>query len=130
MKDAANHISENAPPPRSILVVDDDAAMRMIVSLTLRSFGYVALVAGNGEEALQVSRDHPEIRLVLLDVVMPGLSGRELADRLKINLPNAVIVFCSGHPSEMMSLHGINPNAVHFMQKPCRPADLQRKIEE
>jgi len=134
MEDDANHKSENAPFPAAlpptILVVDDDAAMRMILSLTLRTFGYIGLVAGDGEEALQVTRDHPEIRVILLDVVMPGLSGKELADQLQINLPDAVILFCSGHASEMMSLHGIDLNSVHFLQKPCRPPELQRKIEE
>jgi two-component system cell cycle sensor histidine kinase/response regulator CckA len=115
---------------QTILVIDDDPAMRMILSLTLKTFGYIALVAGDGEEALQVTRHHPEIRLIILDVVMPGFSGKKLADQLQINLPKAVIMFCSGHASEMMSLHGIDLNSVHFMQKPCRPPELRQKIEE
>jgi CheY-like chemotaxis protein len=118
------------PSPPTILVVDDDAAMRMILGLTLRGFGYLTLAAEDGERALQTARDHPEIRVILLDVVMRGISGKELAEQLRINLPHVAIVFCSGHAPEMMSLHGLDPNAVHFMQKPCRPAELHQKIKE
>ena len=116
--------------PCTILVIDDDPAMRTILSFTLAAFGYVALVAGDGEEALQVARNHPQIRVIILDVVMRGLSGKKLAEQLQINLPKAVILFCSGHPAETMSLHGIDLESVHFLQKPCRPPELERKIEE
>lgn len=115
--------------PPTILVVDDDAAMRMILGLTLKGFGYLALVAEDGEEALQVARDHPEIRVILLDVVMRGVSGKELADQLQIHLPNATIMFCSGHPPEMMKRHGLDIGSVHFIQKPCQPGELRKKIE-
>jgi CheY-like chemotaxis protein len=135
MQDATNHLSEDAGvlptvPPPSILVVDDDAGMRMILSLTLGTFGYTTLVAANGKEALQLARDHPEIRVILLDVVMPGFSGKELADQLQTNLPKAVILFCSGHASQMLSCYGLDRNTIQFLQKPCRPPELQRKIEE
>jgi CheY-like chemotaxis protein len=115
---------------QSILVVDDDPAMRTILGFTLKAFGYVALVAGDGEAALQMARHHPEIRLIILDVVMAGLSGKQLADQLQMTLPKVVILFCSGHPAETLSLHGIDPNFIQFMQKPCRPPELQRKLEE
>ena len=115
---------------QTILVIDDDPAMRTILGFTLKAFGYVALVAGEGEEALQIAQHHPEIRLIILDVVMSGLSGKKLADQLQIILPKAAILFCSGHPSEMLSRHGIDATTIQFMQKPCRPAELQRKVEE
>jgi DNA-binding response OmpR family regulator len=98
--------------------------------MTLTGFGYLALAAEDGEQALQTARDHPEIRVILLDVVMRGLSGKELADQLQINLPNAAILFCSGHPLEMMKLHGLDLDSVHFMQKPCPPSELHQRIEE
>jgi CheY-like chemotaxis protein len=135
MKETAAHSPENtdacpATGSATILVIDDDAAMRTILSFTLKAFGYVALVAGEGEEALQIAQHHPEIRLIILDVVMAGLSGKKLADQLQQKLPKAAILFCSGHPPEALSLHGIDPSSVEFMQKPCRPAELQRKVEE
>lgn len=119
-----------AAPSQTILVVDDDPSMRTILSLSLASYGYPALVASDGEAALQTARNHPEIRVIILDVVMRGLSGRKLADQLQIHLPKAAILFCSGHPPEVMSLHGINLNSAHFIQKPCRPGELKTKIDE
>ena len=119
-----------AARPPTILIIDDDAAMRMILGLTLKGFGYLTLAAANGEDALQVARNHPQIGLIILDVVMAGLSGKKLADQLQIDLPKAVILFCSGHPSETLPLHGIDRDSIHFMQKPCRPLELQRKVQE
>ena len=115
---------------QTILVIDDDPAMRTIMGFTLKAFGYVALVAGGGEEALQIARHHPEIRLIILDVVMPGLSGEKLAGQLLLELPKAALLFCSGHAADAIALHGIDAKSVEFMQKPCRPAELQRKVEE
>lgn len=114
----------------TILVVDDDPAMRMILSYTLQGFGYLTLAAIDGEEALQVARSQPQIGMIILDVVMAGVSGKELADQLQIVLPKAVILFCSGHAPEVMSLHGIDLRSAHFLQKPCRPPELQQKIKE
>lgn len=118
------------PTTQTILIIDDDAAMRTILSFTLKAFGYLTFAAADGEEALQIARDHPEIRVIILDVVMTGLSGKTLADQLKARLPQSSLLFCSGHPPEAMSLHGVDLASAHFMQKPCRPPELQRKIEE
>lgn len=114
----------------TILVVDDDPAMRTILNFTLKAFGYFVLTAGDGEDALRITRDHPEIRLIMLDVVMSGLSGRKLADQLKISLPQSSILFCSGHPATAMARHDIDLQFEHFLQKPCRPPELKSKVEE
>jgi len=114
----------------TILVVDDDPAMRTILSLSLKAFGYLVLVAGNGDEALEITRAHPEVRLIMLDVVMSGLSGRTLAEQLKANLPQSSILFCSGHSAATMSRHDIDLRFEHFLQKPCRPPELKSKLEE
>lgn len=114
----------------TILVVDDDPAMRTILSFSLKAFGYLVLVAGDGNEALEITRAHPEIRLVMLDVVMSGLSGKTLAEQLKANLPRSSILFCSGHPAAAMSRYDIDLRFEHFLQKPCRPPELKSKLEE
>jgi CheY-like chemotaxis protein len=119
-----------ASSPQSILVVDDDPAMRTILSFSLEAIGYLVHVAANGEEALRIARDHSEIRLIMLDVVMPGLSGNKLAEQLKLNLPDSSILFCSGHPASAMSRYDIDLKSAHFLQKPCSPLQLERKIEE
>ena len=119
-----------AAPPQTILVIDDDPAMRTILGFSITALGYIVLAAGDGEAALQIARDHPEIRLIMLDVVMSGLSGRELADQLKIQLPESAVLFCSGHPASVMSRYNIDLQLEHFLQKPCRPLDIRQKIEE
>jgi CheY-like chemotaxis protein len=119
-----------AAPPQTILVIDDDPAMRTILGFSLAALGYVVLAAQDSEEALQSTRDHPEIRLIILDVVMSGLSGKKLAEQLKINLPQSSILFCSGHPAAAMARYDIDPRFEHFLQKPCRPPELKRKLEE
>jgi CheY-like chemotaxis protein len=115
----------------TVLVIDDDPAMRMIVSLSLKLYGYLVFEAGSGEEAMGLARDHPEIRVAILDVVMPGgLAGKELAEQLKNSLPGAAILFCSGHPASALARYGVDANPANFLQKPCRAPDLQQKIEE
>jgi two-component system cell cycle sensor histidine kinase/response regulator CckA len=127
---AANAGIKPARPQQTILVIDDDPAMRTILDFTLNALGYVTLVARDGQEALQLVRHHPEIRLILLDVVMPELSGNRLAEQLKVSLPESSILFCSGHPASEMSRYNIDLRSSHFLQKPCSPLDLERKIEE
>ena len=68
--------------------------------------------------------------MVVLDVVMSGLSGKELAEQLKTSLPWASILFCSGHPASVLSRYDIDVTSANFLQKPCRPPELQQKIEE
>jgi two-component system cell cycle sensor histidine kinase/response regulator CckA len=113
----------------TILVVDDDPAMRTILNFSLMTLGYSVLTAGDGDGALQITRDHPEIRLIMLDVVMSGLSGKKLAVQLKASLPESSILFCSGHPATAMSGYDIDLECEHFLQKPCRPPELKSKLE-
>jgi two-component system cell cycle sensor histidine kinase/response regulator CckA len=114
----------------TVLVIDDDSAMRTIVGLSLKLYGYIVLAAGDGEEALRQAREHPEIRVIILDVVMSGLSGKELAGQLQSALPGVAILFCSGHPSSALSRYGVDATDDNFIQKPCRAPDLQQKIED
>jgi DNA-binding NtrC family response regulator len=122
--------SHPAAGAATILVVDDDPAMRMILTLTVKLFGYTTLSAEDGESALAMARAHPEIRVIVLDVVMCGLSGRALADQLEATLPDSWILFCSGHPAATLSRYGIDADSINFVQKPCRPAEMQEKIKE
>lgn len=112
------------------MVIDDDLAMRMILSFSLTALGYLVLVAKEGEEALQITHRHPEISLIVLDVVMAGLSGKKLATQLRTRLPEVSILFCSGHPAAAMSHHDIDLECEHFLQKPFGPPELKQKLEE
>jgi two-component system cell cycle sensor histidine kinase/response regulator CckA len=114
----------------TVLVIDDDLAMRMILSFSLTALGYLVLVAKDGEEALQITHRHPEVSLIVLDVVMTGLSGKKLAAQLRTRLPKVSILFCSGHPAAAMSHHDIDLEFEHFLQKPFGPPELKQKVEE
>lgn len=125
--------AESAPPatePATILVVDDDALIRTMLGFYLTSFGYRVLLVGDGEKAVQIAREHPEIRLAILDVVMSGLCGQKLAKELTVALPAISVLFSSGHPAEAMSHHDIDIRFEHFLQKACPPPELKRKLEE
>lgn len=119
-----------ASDPATILIVDDDAPIRMLLDFHLTAFGYRVLLASDGEKAVQVARDHPEIRLAILDVVMSGLCGQKLADELTVALPEVAVLFSSGYPAAVMSRHAIDLGSAQFLEKPYSPPELKRKLEE
>lgn len=118
------------PEPATVLVVDDDAPIRTMLEFYLTTFGYRVLLASDGENAVQIARGHPEIRLTILDVVMSGLCGQKLAEELTVALPAVAVLFSSGHPAAAMSRLGIDLRSAHFLEKPCSPPQLRRKLEE
>ncbi|MFN2475379.1 MAG: response regulator [Chthoniobacterales bacterium] len=123
----ADAVQSEAP---LILMVDDDATLQMLFERYLTAFGYRSLFAADGKEALSLASKNPDIRVIILDLMMPGLTARELAARLAASLPHAVFVFCSGHPENTLARLGIDMKDAHFMQKPCRPMELQRRLSE
>lgn len=116
-------------PKRSILVIDDDAAMRSLFEIYLSSYGYGVLLAPDGEEAMRLAAGRTDIGVIMMDVVMPGLSGQPLVDAAKAAVPGVRFLFCSGHPTKILSTYGIDLRAGRFLQKPCRPADLKLQLE-
>ena len=111
-------------------MVDDDAPLRMLFEVYLTAFGYTPLFAANGEEALRIARESPEIRVIILDLVMPGLSGPELARQLAELLPGAAFLLCSGHPEKALKHLGLVVKGARFIQKPCRPMQLKQHLCE
>lgn len=114
----------------TILVVDDDAPLRMLLGRYLSAFGHRPQLAADGNEALRIAGITPEIRLIILDLVMPGISGRALSEQLTTMLPDAAVLFCSGHPASALVRLGIHIKGAQFMQKPCRPVELQQRLSE
>lgn len=111
-----------------MLLVDDDFALRVLFEMYLESFGYDPLVAADGDAALRLAAEHPEIEVIMLDVVMSGISGSELSIQLAALLPAATILFCSGHPLEEVLRLGMEVPAARFIQKPCRPHELKERL--
>ena len=116
--------------PARILVVDDEEAVRAIVSRTLQAKGYEVSQACNGREALEsLARDGP-VDVVLTDVVMPQLGGRELVERLAAEHPDLPVIWMSGYPRDAAFTDGGPAGAHPFLQKPIPQDVLIRTVEE
>jgi PAS domain S-box-containing protein len=115
----------------TVLVVEDEDAVRRIVKIALESAGYRVIEARNGPEALEAARTHSgEIQLVVTDVVMPKMSGRELVERIVKDHPGVRILYISGYMDDAVMRHGIVESGVAFLQKPFTPLALARKVRE
>jgi PAS domain S-box-containing protein len=115
----------------TVLVVEDQAEVREYAAAALRAYGYQVIEAANAEEAMMLcEREGERIDLILTDVVMPGLSGRELADRLKQREHGIKMLFMSGHTDDTMVHHGVLRKEAEFIQKPFGPDQLALKVRE
>jgi two-component system cell cycle sensor histidine kinase/response regulator CckA len=115
----------------TVLVVEDEPAVREIAKRILTRQGYVVLEASNGNAALQVSAAFTAtIHLVLSDAVMPGISGAETVRRLKLQRPDLKVLFMSGYTDDEVVRRGIVSSAVPFIQKPFAPAGLAAAVRE
>ncbi|HLX65112.1 MAG TPA: PAS domain S-box protein [Planctomycetota bacterium] len=115
----------------TILVVEDETNLREMIDENLCSLGYHVLTARNGNEALEIVRaNEGQIDLMLTDVVMPGISGRELADTLEREERPMNVLFMSGYTDDAVVRHGIHQEKVAFLQKPFAPFELLKKIRQ
>jgi two-component system, cell cycle sensor histidine kinase and response regulator CckA len=113
----------------TILLVEDEDVLRGLLAKFLRLYGYAVLEARNGGEALLTCERHPgPIHLMVTDVVMPQMSGRELADRLAPLRPEMGVIYVSGYTEDAVVQHGVTAQAVSFLQKPFKPLDLVRLV--
>ena len=113
----------------TILLVDDDPGIRSLVIATLRPLGYSIVEAGSGKEALQVAANETgPIDLLLTDVIMPGISGLLLAERLAPSRPDMQVVYMSGYTDNAVADKGILLPGIHFINKPLVPTALARRL--
>lgn len=115
----------------TILLAEDEHLLREVTSTALQAYGFRVLEAHDGKEGFQIGREFQEpIALLLTDVVMPGLSGPELAAQLGKLHPEMKVAFMSGHVEDALLRHKILDGVTPFIQKPCRPINLIRKVQE
>jgi PAS domain S-box-containing protein len=122
---------QRASGRETVLLVEDEPAVRQLAKRFLASSGYQVLVAENGGEALLTCENHQgTIDLLLTDVVMPQMSGRALWDRLVKLRPGLRVLFMSGYSGTAIAHHGVLDEGAHLIQKPFSAADLSRRVRE
>ena len=115
----------------TILVVEDDKEVRNLAVRILKRQGYTVLDGSYGDEALNVCRNHQgPIHLLLTDVVMPGMSGHELAKRLESFHPEMKVLYMSGYTDDAIVMHGVLVQGVNYIQKPFTVDALARKVRK
>ncbi len=137
------HVGEAAPtgqegPEESVsrgnetvLLVEDEPAMLKLGMLMLKRLGYEVLVADLPGTAIELAEaDNGAIHLVITDVVMPGMNGRDLARRLQSVHPGITCLFMSGYTADVIARHGVLDQGVHFIQKPFSAKHLAAKVRE
>lgn len=138
------HFPESDPPPapqaaaesrelaggaETVLLVEDDLPVRRLMARLLHKLGYVVLEAIGGREALDLSARHEgPIHLLVTDVVMPGMSGPELAEEIRRRRPRVGVMFVTGFTSDELQRYGLKAGAVDVLMKPFSTAELARRV--
>jgi len=112
-------------------VVEDEDAVRNLVAGILEKLGYSVLTAENGGEVLRLDdKELARIDLMVTDMVMPGMNGSELAQRMTSIRPGTKVLFMSGYTDNAIAHHGLLPPDTAFLEKPFVPQTLARKVRE
>ncbi len=116
----------------TILIVEDEPSVKNLACGILEAQGYKVISASNGRDALQVVEGHqgPPILLVVTDVIMPLMGGKEMAEKLKTQRPELMILFTSGYTDDAITRHGVLEKGVEFLPKPYTPTILAHKVRE
>jgi CheY-like chemotaxis protein len=134
--DDADVGGREAPPfvragDETVLVAEDDPAVRNLAVRTLRGAGYKTLIAGDGAEAVRLYLRHRgELSLLLLDIVMPGMTGHEVYRRIRAIDPGVKVVFCTGYDPVTAELHLLARESLPLLEKPYAPENLLGKVRE
>ncbi|MCX5768798.1 MAG: ATP-binding protein, partial [Candidatus Hydrogenedentes bacterium] len=136
----ATHIEQDqgpAPAPavpirgtQTILVVEDDRAVRKVAQRMLADLGYDVIIAESGSDAIRLAGERETVHLLLTDVIMPGLSGREVFDRVAALHQGIKAVFMSGYSADIIVHQGVLDEGIHLLQKPFTRQSLAKKISE
>ena len=114
-----------------VLLVEDESAILDMTAKILGKHGYRVLPANSPAEAIRLAGEHAaEISLLITDVIMPQMNGKELADRLRAIVPRLKCLFMSGYTADAIARHGVLEKGVHFIQKPFSLPDLANKVRE
>jgi len=113
----------------TVFLVEDDEMVRKVTELSLLKLGYTVLSAAGPEEALEAfPREHNKVELLITDVVMPGMNGKDLYQRLKSAKPDLRVLYMSGYTANVIVNHGVLEKGVQFISKPFNMLELSRKV--
>jgi CheY-like chemotaxis protein len=125
---------EGARAPRgteTVLLAEDEDGVRALAKVSLQANGYTVLEARSGDEAVRLADRHPgPVHLLVTDVVMPKMSGRQLAERVTANRPGLKVLYLSGYSADPAVRHGLAGPGLALLQKPFTPTLLARKVRE
>ena len=127
-EDVVSQEEETAEAHHKVLVVEDDQEVRIFVVNALREIGYATVEASGAEAALRLLEEHPDIHLMLTDVVMPGVNGRQLAARAKELNPRLIVVYMTGYTRNAIVHNGILDPGVRLISKPFTMTELAREL--
>ena len=130
--DGRNEPDSSPRGSETVLLVEDESSVRDLANRLLKQQGYRVLEAANGEEALRLAQETAgeRIHLLLTDVVLPQMSGKELADQLKTFRPDLKVLYTSGYTDFAVVHHGVLNSGTHFLQKPFSLKTLSQKVRE
>jgi two-component system, cell cycle sensor histidine kinase and response regulator CckA len=115
----------------TVLLVEDDAAVRAVTRGILEKSGYTVLEASNGEQALQIIERHTlPLHLLLTDIIMPQMSGRPLVEQVSVLRPDLKVLYMSGYTDDAVVRHGVLAAEMDFLQKPFTALKLAQKVRE
>ena len=119
------------PEPKTILVAEDEPLVLKMISTMLERLGHIVLAASTPKEAIFMAGQFDnKIDLVITDVIMPRMNGRELAKRLMASQPGLTILYMSGYPANIISNQSVLDEKMCFLQKPFSKKELAAKIRE
>ena len=126
-----NPLPSTSSGTETLLIVENETAIRNLLQMALRKNGYTVLAAESGREALDLVRDHVgSIDLLITDVMMPDMDGPELVRQLAVIRPETPTLFMSGYMDDALGEHGILPSTVNFIQKPFSPRVIAQRVRD
>ena len=114
---------------KKVLVLEDESSIRGFIVINLRRAGYEVVEAETGEEALQKLHEHPDTRVCLLDIMLPGIDGSEVCRRIRLANPQIGIILLSARSQEMDKVTGLMTGADDYVTKPFSPAELIARVD-
>ena len=114
---------------KKVLVLEDESSIRGFIVINLRRAGYEVVEAETGEEALQKLHEHPDTRVCLLDIMLPGIDGFEVCRRIRMANPQIGIIMLSARSQEMDKVTGLMTGADDYVTKPFSPAELIARVD-